>query len=37
LPLIERTLASFDAASKDGWGMRDGSSMPVYWSTRKKS
>jgi 3-hydroxyisobutyrate dehydrogenase len=37
LPLIERTLASFDAASQDGWGMRDGSSIPVYWSTRKKS
>jgi 3-hydroxyisobutyrate dehydrogenase len=34
LPLIERTLASFDEAARNGWGGRDGSAMPVYWATR---
>ncbi len=34
LPLIERTLASFDEASRNGWGARDNSAMPVYWATR---
>lgn len=37
LPLIERTLACFDEASRNGWGARDNSSMPVYWATRGKS
>jgi 3-hydroxyisobutyrate dehydrogenase len=32
MPLIERTLACFDEASRDGWGARDASSLPVYWS-----
>ncbi|MDT3685632.1 MAG: NAD(P)-dependent oxidoreductase [Pseudorhodoplanes sp.] len=36
LPLIERTLACFDEASKAGWGQRDGSSQAVYWSQRRK-
>lgn len=36
LPLIERTLACFDEASKAGWGRRDVSSQPVYWSQRGK-
>lgn len=36
LPLIERTLACFDEASKAGWGQRDGSSQAVYWSQRGK-
>ncbi len=36
LPLIERTLACFDEASQDGWGQRDVSSQPVYWSQRGK-
>src|SRR5580704_7197404 len=34
LPLIERTLACFDEASRNGWGLRDGSAVPVYWSKR---
>jgi len=36
LPLIERTLACFDEASRAGWGQRDGSSQAVYWSQRGK-
>jgi 3-hydroxyisobutyrate dehydrogenase len=36
LPLIERTLACFDEASRGGWGGRDASSIPVYWSQRIK-
>jgi 3-hydroxyisobutyrate dehydrogenase len=34
LPLVERTLAVFDDASKEGWGDRDGSSLPSYWPKR---
>ncbi|HEX2654392.1 MAG TPA: NAD(P)-dependent oxidoreductase [Xanthobacteraceae bacterium] len=36
LPLAERTLACFDEASREGWGGRDGSTMPVFWSRRGK-
>jgi 3-hydroxyisobutyrate dehydrogenase len=35
LPLVERALSGFDEASKAGWGERDNSAMPVYWSSRK--
>ena len=34
LPLAERTLAIFDAAAREGWGGRDGSSLPSYWPKR---
>ena len=34
LPLAERTLAIYDEAAKDGWGKRDGASLPAYWPTR---
>jgi 3-hydroxyisobutyrate dehydrogenase len=34
LPLIERTLACFEEASRKGWAGRDASMMPVYWSRR---
>jgi 3-hydroxyisobutyrate dehydrogenase len=34
LPLVERTLAIFDAAAGQGWGGRDGSALPSYWSRR---
>lgn len=34
LPLVERTLAIYDEASRSGWGQRDGSSIPAYWATR---
>lgn len=31
LPLVERTLAIFDDAAREGWGGRDGSALPAYW------
>jgi 3-hydroxyisobutyrate dehydrogenase len=34
LPLIERTLACFEEASRNGFGALDGSSMPTYWPKR---
>src|SRR5262245_46731558 len=34
LPLAERTLAIFDEAAREGWGSRDGSSLPSYWPKR---
>jgi 3-hydroxyisobutyrate dehydrogenase len=36
LPLVERTLAIFDDAARDGWGKRDGSALPAYWPGRQK-
>ena len=35
LPLVEKTLAIFDDASRDGWGGRDGSWLPAYWPKRQ--
>ncbi len=35
LPLIERTLACFEEASRHGFGDKDGSAVPVYWSRRQ--
>ena len=35
LPLVARTLAVFDEAAQSGWGGRDGSSLPGYWTQRK--
>lgn len=37
LPLVERTLTCFERASRDGWGGRDGSSLPVYWTQKAAS
>jgi 3-hydroxyisobutyrate dehydrogenase len=34
LPLVERTLGIFDQAANEGWGERDGSSLPSYWPKR---
>ena len=34
LPLVERTLACFDEASRDGLGKQDGSRLAAYWATR---
>ena len=34
LPLVEQTLAVFDQAVADGWGARDGASLPSYWPSR---
>lgn len=36
LPLIERTLACFEEASRNGMGGADGSAMPAYWPKRGK-
>jgi 3-hydroxyisobutyrate dehydrogenase len=34
LPLVEAALSVYDAASKDGWGKRDGAWLPAYWPNR---
>jgi len=34
LPLVEKTLAVYDDAIRDGWGKRDGAALPAYWSSR---
>lgn len=34
LPLAERTLAVYDEASQAGWGSRDCTELPAYWSSR---
>jgi 3-hydroxyisobutyrate dehydrogenase len=34
LPLVARTLSIFDEAADRGWGPRDGSSLPAYWTSR---
>jgi 3-hydroxyisobutyrate dehydrogenase len=36
LPIAERTLAVYDEAAKEGWGKRDGASLPAYWPSRNK-
>jgi 3-hydroxyisobutyrate dehydrogenase len=35
LPLVARALAVYDEASAAGWGARDGSSLPAFWSNRR--
>jgi 3-hydroxyisobutyrate dehydrogenase len=37
LPLAERALGVYDEASQAGWGGRDGTEMPVYWSSRGRA
>ena len=32
LPLVERTLACFERASRESWGGRDAASIAVYWT-----
>jgi len=36
MPLVERTLACFDEASRAGWGARDAGAHAVYWAGRSK-
>jgi 3-hydroxyisobutyrate dehydrogenase len=36
LPLVETALSVYDAASKDGWGQRDGAWLPAYWPNRAR-
>ena len=37
LPLVERTLAIYDDAAREGWGGRDGAWLPAYWPARQKN
>ncbi len=34
LPLAEKTLAIYDEAAREGWGSKDGASLPAYWPMR---
>jgi 3-hydroxyisobutyrate dehydrogenase len=34
LPLVRQALAVYDQAGEAGWGKRDGSSLPAFWSSR---
>jgi 3-hydroxyisobutyrate dehydrogenase len=34
LPLAERTLAIYDEAAREGWGGKDGATLPSYWPMR---
>ncbi|HEV2956780.1 MAG TPA: NAD(P)-dependent oxidoreductase [Xanthobacteraceae bacterium] len=36
MPLVERTLACFDEASRAGWGGRDAGAHSVYWAQRRR-
>jgi 3-hydroxyisobutyrate dehydrogenase len=37
LPLAERTLAVYDQASSEGWGAKDCTELPAFWSSRHKA
>ncbi len=37
LPLARQTLAVYDQAAEAGWGKRDGSTLPAFWSSRCKA
>ena len=37
LPLVQQALAVYDQASEAGWGKRDGSSLPAFWSSRAQA
>jgi hypothetical protein len=37
LPLAEQALGVYDEASGAGWGRRDGTVFPAYWSSRRDS
>jgi 3-hydroxyisobutyrate dehydrogenase len=36
LPLVEKALAIYDDAARDGWGKRDGAWLPAYWPNHPK-
>jgi 3-hydroxyisobutyrate dehydrogenase len=36
LPLAERTLAVYDQASQEGWGGKDCTELPAFWSSHHK-
>jgi 3-hydroxyisobutyrate dehydrogenase len=33
LPLAEKTLAIYDHASQEGWGGKDCTELPAFWSS----
>ena len=35
LPLAEKTLAIYDQASQEGWGRRDCTELPAFWSSHQ--
>jgi 3-hydroxyisobutyrate dehydrogenase len=37
LPLVQQALEVYDQASAAGWGKRDGSSLPAFWSSRPQA
>jgi 3-hydroxyisobutyrate dehydrogenase len=37
LPLAERTLAVYDQASSEGWGAKDCTELPAFWSNHNKA
>jgi 3-hydroxyisobutyrate dehydrogenase len=37
LPLAERTLAVYDQASSEGWGAKDCTELPAFWSSHHKA
>jgi 3-hydroxyisobutyrate dehydrogenase len=37
LPLAERTLAIYDEASAEGWGRKDCTELPAFWSSHHKA
>ncbi len=37
LPLAERTLAVYDQASAEGWGDKDCTELPAFWSSHHKA
>jgi 3-hydroxyisobutyrate dehydrogenase len=37
LPLAERSLAVYDQASQEGWGRKDGTELPAFWSSHHKA
>jgi len=36
LPLAEKTLAIYDQASQEGWGRKDCTELPAFWSSHHK-
>ena len=36
LPLAEKTLAIYDQASQEGWGSKDCTELPAFWSSHHK-
>ena len=37
LPLAEKTLAVYDQASQEGWGSKDCTELPAFWSSHHKA